>query len=202
MEKESICLNKYAKGFIIDVKNFETASKKAYSDMARHTLRIDADDKTKTALKKEVTKYLQKQVRTLDASNINQNTFDEWHDNICMEIMKIYHDRSYPFYYGQAQKWLNMLFKYLYVYNVKGYEFLFSDQLIKTLHMPIDTKVIKELHNKYNIKWPNSGWSKWDQDTYQSYQTNVREQLAQDTTLTEDAKLAFYWELIHWQNLN
>ena len=56
--------------------------------------------------------------------------------------------------------------------------------------------------NKYNIKWPNSGWSKWDQDTYQSYQTNVREQLAQDTTLTEDEKLAFYWELIHWQNLN
>ena len=37
--------------FGIFSKPFKTASKKAYSDMARHTLRIDADDKTKTALK-------------------------------------------------------------------------------------------------------------------------------------------------------
>jgi hypothetical protein len=45
-----------------------------------------------------------------------QEQFDEWHRSACLELATIYNDGGCPsFFVGQAQKWLNMTFKYIYV---------------------------------------------------------------------------------------
>ena len=201
MEKTTIQINKYADRFLIGNVNFKFASDKAYADMARRTLRIDVGIELRSNLKSEATRVLKECIENLkNMKAISQCSFQSWHKESCNKLIDCY--KPYLFYYGQSQKWLNMLLKYLYVYDVEEYQCLFSQKLIEVMDMPIDFKVIKNFHNQYNIKWPNSGWSKWNENTYRSYQESIRKALIQDKTLTEDEKIPFYWELIHWSDLD
>lgn len=95
-----------------------------------------------------------------------------------------------------------MLLKYLYVYDVKGYETLFSrEEKITDLDMPVDSKVIDALRRKYNVKRPTAGWSVWDRNTYRAYQAAARSALQNASDIENpDERLPFYWELIHWSD--
>lgn len=164
--KTILQVNKYADRFLMaEVKNFEGAAHKAYADMARRTLRIKENSKERIALKKSATEILRQAVEKLKN---DPSDFPKWHEKSCNALIACYGGQLS---YGQAQKWLNMLLKYLYVYDVKGYETLFSSREgIAALDMPVDSKVIDALRRKYAVKPPTAGWSVWDRNTYRAYQ--------------------------------
>lgn len=193
-DKISVELNKYADRFLMaEVKNFEGAAHKAYADMARRTLRIKENSKERIALKKSATEILRQAVEKLKN---DPSDFPKWHEKSCNALIACYGGQLS---YGQAQKWLNMLLKYLYVYDVKGYETLFSpEEKITDLDMPVDSKVIEALHRKYNVKRPPAGWSVWDRNTYRAYQAAARSAL--QNIENSDERVPFYWELIHWSD--
>lgn len=77
--------------------------------------------------------------------------FNKYHEKICDSIIETAETFSYKkilfeenkgsITYGQAQKWVNMTFKYLLildVYNIKA--------IYKNLHIPIDNNILKELY--------------------------------------------------------
>ena len=194
--KTALQVNKYADRFLMaEVKNFEGAAHKAYADMARRTLRIKENSKERIALKKSATEILQQAVETLKN---DPSDFPKWHEKSCNALIACYGGQIS---YGQAQKWLNMLLKYLYVYDVNGYETLFSRERITALDMPVDSKVIEALHKKYNVKRPTAGWSVWDRNTYRAYQAAARSALQNAPDIENpDERLPFYWELIHWSD--
>ena len=55
--------------------------------------------------------------------------FDAWHRDACTQLCGLYANRAFPtFCVGQAQKWLNMAFKYLHVFGeerLPGFERLY-----------------------------------------------------------------------------
>lgn len=195
--KTTLQVNKYADRFLMaEVKNFEGAAHKAYADMARRTLRIKEDSKKRKVLKEQATKILRQAVEKLKKDS---SDFPKWHEKSCNALIACYGGQLS---YGQAQKWLNMLLKYLYVYDVNGYETLFSSrERIAALDMPVDSKVIEALHRKYNVKRPTAGWSVWDRNTYRAYQAAARSALHNAPDIENpDERLPFYWELIHWSD--
>lgn len=195
--KTTLQVNKYADLFLMaEVKNFEGAAHKAYADMARRTLRIKENSKERIALKKIATKILRQAVEDLKNDS---SDFPKWHEKSCNALIACYGGQIS---YGQAQKWLNMLLKYLYVYDVNGYETLFSSREgIAALDMPVDSKVIEALHRKYNVKRPTAGWSVWDRNTYRAYQAAARNALQSASDIeNSDEQIPFYWELIHWSD--
>lgn len=198
--KTTLQVNKYADRFLMaEAKNFEGAAHKAYADMARRTLRIKENSKERIALKKIATKILRQAVENLKNDS---SDFPKWHEKSCNALIACYGGQIS---YGQAQKWLNMLLKYLYVYDVNGYETLFSSREgIAALDMPVDSKVIEALHRKYNVKRPTAGWSVWDRNTYRAYQAAARSALQKNASDIEnsDEQIPFYWELIHWSDVS
>lgn len=195
--KTTLQVNKYADRFLMaEVKNFEGAARKAYADMARRTLRIKENSKERKVLKEQATKILQQAVEDLKNDS---SDFPKWHEKSCNALIACYGGQLS---YGQAQKWLNMLLKYLYVYDVNGYETLFSSREgIAALDMPVDSKVIEALHRKYNVKRPTAGWSVWDRNTYRAYQAAARSALHNAPDIENpDERIPFYWELIHWSD--
>lgn len=191
--KTTLQVNKYADRFLMaEVKNFEGAAHKAYADMARRTLRIKEDSEERKVLKEQATKILRQAVEKLKNDS---SDFPKWHEKSCNALIACYGGQLS---YGQAQKWLNMLLKYLYVYDVKGYETLFSQKRITALDMPVDSKVIDALRRKYAVKPPTAGWSVWDRNTYRVYQAAARSALQNAPDIENpDERIPFYWELIH-----
>lgn len=196
--KTTLQVNKYADRFLMaEVKNFEGAAHKAYADMARRTLRIKEDSKERKVLKEQATKILRQAVEKLKKDS---SDFPKWHEKSCNALIACYGGQLS---YGQAQKWLNMLLKYLYVYDVKGYETLFSQKRIAALDMPVDSKVIDALRRKYNVKRPTAGWSAWDRNTYRAYQAAAQSALHNAPDIENpDERIPFYWELIHWSDVS
>lgn len=190
--KTTLQVNKYADRFLMaEVKNFEGAAHKAYADMARRTLRIKENSKERIALKKSATEILRQAVEKLKNDS---SDFPKWHEKSCNALIACYGGQIS---YGQAQKWLNMLLKYLYVYDVKGYETLFSPERIAALDMPVDSKVIDALRRKYTVKRPTAGW----RNTYRAYQAAARSALHNAPDIENpDERIPFYWELIHWSD--
>ena len=193
--KTTLQVNKYADRVLMtEVKNFEGAAHKAYADMARRTLRIKENSKERKVLKEQATEILRQAVEDLKNDS---SDFPKWHEKSCNALIACYGGQIS---YGQAQKWLNMLLKYLYVYDVKGYESLFAEERPRTMDLPVDTTVIKKLR-KYGVNPPAIGWSKWDKGTYCAYQASARDALRSAADIENpDEQIPFYWELIHWSD--
>jgi hypothetical protein len=87
-----------------------------------------------------------------------QNEFDAWHQSACEEIIGAFQHIGYQrFTVGHAQKWLNMILKYLFVLGdrVPGYEHVFG-----FCHVPLDQFVIAMAASQGLPKLPGTGaWS-------------------------------------------
>ena len=73
------------------------------------------------------------------------------------------HENEQEFHFGQAQKWVNMTLKYLYLLGI-----------VKNpddLHIPIDNYVLAALNDKYNIS-SNTVWSQFNYDNYDELYTS------------------------------
>jgi hypothetical protein len=79
-----------------------------------------------------------------DTETQTQDEFDKWHRSTCDELKQIYTNQGYnSFHVGQAQKWINMTFKYIFTLGEKGppgYGHLYD-----LCHIPFDNIVIENL---------------------------------------------------------
>ena len=200
-------MNMYANYFLMPPFEFKKACDKAYADMARHALRIDNSEKKSPRGK--ATNDLKDRCIALSCSS--QAEFDKWHDETCKHLIEIYKDckdktGEQSFCYGHAQKWLNMLFKYLYVYEFvdefKNY-FVVRSKLPQWLHIPLDNKIIEKAEEDFGLIKPCS-WSKMDETTYQKYQKKLKEAVWSNQKPpygNPAGRVPFYWELMVWSTL-
>jgi hypothetical protein len=110
-------------------------------------------------------------IRDMEPST--QKNFDEWHRGACERLAAIYRECGYEsFYVGQAQKWLNMTFKYIYVMGearLPGF-----DHLYDLCHVPLDNFLMNELR-RYGFPPLPCAWSSLnDYDVYLDRQRWVR----------------------------
>ena len=149
----------------------EKCVSRAYSDAtnqgAYNTIRDKEDD-----LGVSYHKKLQKHILSLSAIG----DYDKWHKAICDEMTECYktvkmkssQDGS-AFTYGNAQKWLNMTIKYLFIVNsvmemldaAKDFCDFYRDKFENFegyFHVPIDSYIIKSLWKKEARVEETSKW--------------------------------------------
>ncbi len=118
---------------------------------------------------------LRNEISTLPnlAINISQARFDDWHEKICHSLCSEYSKAGYEhFYIGQAQKWLNMAMKYVYVIGedrLRGYAPLYS-----MCHVPIDNIILQSPQFK-GLVAIEEAWSRISEyATYFAFQLAAR----------------------------
>ena len=123
-------------------------------------------------------------------------TDKEWHKNLCDKIADKYNEShllTKKFYMGQAQKWVNMTYKYFWLANI-----LKCDEL--KLHIPIDSIVIK-IALDYGIrpkKMNYNTWSTWtDYEAYITFQEELKSQ-----SKKEKFSSPIRWETFKWIEQN
>ena len=163
------------------------ASERAYRDMCR-TLRLDGTDST--GLRDAVDKILEKEISDVLCRGFSgQEEYDLWHREICFKIQKIYIDNSIGLTVGQAQKWLNMTMKYLFVANVPG-----TAEVFRFCHVPIDSYIINAVEKQLGVKRFDTPWSKIsDYETYIDFQKCLRKML--------EGKAPLEWEFGTWLSM-
>ncbi len=205
--KSNETLNKYAINFLKPNHSFKDIAGMAYADMARHTLKSKGDStyekklnaKKKKQIRDNIIDMLKREISGLSRIKSRED-FDAWHEKVCESMINEYRNADIlaeAFTHGQAQKWLNMIFKYLYVYDVKSSDtsnqtMLESavganspDEFLKWLHAPVDSYVIKNSEIEVDITW-----SKWEFARYKDFQNQLRSSKADEG--------AFLWEVENW----
>lgn len=147
------------------------------------------------------------------------DSFDETHKKVCKFIMKKANNYKggdgkkllkEEFTYGQAQKWLNMTIKYMYLMGFWKKEF---ENIEKVLHVPVDSYIIQAVWNKECIELPLikeklrqdgtrgaysdekvKSWSKWDDTMYDNFQTSLKNYLK----IMPQYKTPLEWEAEAW----
>jgi len=180
-------LNKKDETYIIKI-----CAERAYLDLNR-TLKFGPeykDDKndTKEELKEKaegrlrfknqicecISEYI---IKDLICSN---HDFDRGHKKLCDEIIRISEKGIITggMTYGQAQKWVNMTMKYMWLLGIWNEEF---KRVIDKIHVPVDSYIIEAVRKGKNFKEaakvtpPTDGWSKWkDYDKYIKFQKDLR----------------------------
>lgn len=183
---------------------------RAYLDLCR-TIKFKTDDRNvKTEYKAKICGMLVKEydvlLNAVESSDDKQNAFDSEHNRICEEIIKAYSEIS-EFTYGQAQKWLNMMLKYVLL--VEG------DSVLKSyLHIPVDSYIMQTVGAdnpklKHCLKLEcvpkkdgtvgkysesnSKPWSKWNYDEYIAFQNAVRTAVSES-----DYNFPIEWENDAW----
>ena len=177
-------------------------AERAYLDLCR-TIRFKTDDgNIKAQYKATICDMLVNEydilANTVKNSDEKQNAFDRKHKRICEEIIKTYSEIS-EFTYGQAQKWLNMMLKYVQMttedFSLKSY-----------LHIPVDSYIMQAVGSdnpklKYCLKLEcvpkkngtvgkSKSWSKWDYEEYIAFQNCIRKAISESD----------YASPIEWEN--
>ena len=181
-------------------------------------------EKNRKRWREKVTKVIQEQFLALQNENIN---YDDWHGDVCQKICEVYKgdDSSSPLVkkegktrttenadltFGQAQKWLNMTMKYLWLLGrldiLAEKDKKIIDRIEAKLHVPLDSYIIKYIKAKKSVVDDNalgdvttilnSGWSKMDSEEerkeYSRLQKSIRSSLAKKN------RIPLEWELEHW----
>lgn len=180
---------------------------KAYMDLCR-TIKFKTDDGSiKAEYKTKICDMLVNNYDVLTdavkSTNDKQTVFDKEHKRICEEICSKYSEIS-EFTYGQAQKWLNMMLKYVLL--IEG------DSVLKSyLHIPVDSYIMQAVGSdnpklKYCLKLEcvpkkdgtvgkyresiSKPWSKWEYEEYIAFQSSIRTAIAESN----------YSSPIEWEN--
>ena len=182
---------------------------KAYTDLCR-TIKFKTEDGNIKAEHKTTIFDILVQEYDILCNAVNacsdeekQNIFDSEHNRICEEIIKTYSEIS-EFTYGQAQKWLNMMLKYILLIEE-------NSALKSYLHIPVDSYIMQAVGSdnpklnyclklecvpkkngtvgKYNES-TSKPWSKWDYEEYIAFQNCIRKAISESS----------YSSPIEWEN--
>lgn len=173
---------------------FELAGNRAYRDFCRtiHDQRFKGVTSTaKDSIRQSITSFINNEVFGLEREDVvDQAFFDEWHARVCEGIIARF---SYAdLHYGQAQKWVNMIFKYLCVLDLKN---MVNSKYFGFLHIPIDNTIIDIATNKRLINRPTKRWSRWNIDDYQRFQRMLRNKIHANLGADYPPLL---WEFRNW----
>lgn len=153
---------------------------RAYRDMNR-TLRLGAlDDAPRRALRTEAGETLRDAiVRLAQGVEPTAAAFDTWHRQTCESLKSAYAVRGVAFTHGQAQKWVNMTLKYVFValaLDIAGAPAQLHP-FYACAHLPIDSIVLEGLRRQsFEGPMPGVAWSRHDDyDAYLAFQQAVRE---------------------------
>lgn len=167
---------------------YEAASFRAYRDFNR-TLRFgDMADEARIDLRKQATEILRERISNIaEETHMTQETFDTWHKETCGLIRQPYVKAGIEFSWGQAQKWLNMTIKYLYIVGTCTF-----DGVFQFCHIPVDNYVFEIAHKELGVPVPKVRWSRWsDYDSqYMTYQKELRSRIKDCDPLR--------WEFKYW----
>lgn len=213
---------------IEDIKNksdeyiIKKCAKRAYLDLCR-TLKFTEEYKNSKVSFSEciINNIMIKKIKDLldkfDPSVINTEKFDFdfWHEKLCEKLNKEANkckylasaDKDKRFHYGQAQKWVNMTLKYMFI--TEKWPECFEN--IKCfLHVPIDNYILEGIWNEEWIdvleivkkenrcinleKKFNSDkfkpWSQWDKDRYKVFIDCLRDKVKNQSLIE--------WETRTW----
>lgn len=203
-------------------------AKRAYLDLARtvefkySTSKLDKmkkknspqneKDEAKAFIKEKeklINGICESMLAAIDGKECNNNDFNEWHEKKCKSIKNNMNEavdktndfiiKVNTFTIGQAQKWLNMTLKYLWLLNI------LPDGLNEEyLHIPVDSYIIEAVGAKkdnyqYGLELVSpiskSSWSFWDNyDKYMDFQDEVKKVIKEKyNSLTP-----IEWESLAW----
>lgn len=154
--------------------SIKVASNRAYRDMCR-TMKFnklkDITDRRK--LRDKVNIMFETEIKKLTSgSKKNSDDFNNWHGEVCENMKNLYEEKGIKLTYGQAQKWINMTIKYLYLFG--GYTF---DSVFEELHIPVDNYILDIANKKLGIDKPKTPWSKWNEEQYCNYQNEIKSKI-------------------------
>lgn len=152
---------------------------RAYRDMNR-TLRLaPLNASSRKALRAGATKVLSDALTHLVSHEhgLSVQTFDAWHREACDALKETYATAGIGLTYGQAQKWVNMTLKYLFValaLDIAGPIAL--KPYYAFAHLPIDGIVVKALKARsFSSTLPRARWSRHDDyGAYLAFQESIR----------------------------
>lgn len=168
------------------------AFNKYLTDNIKAQIASKSNEKGENILKNEFNKFD-------NLKNIStQKDFNTWHEKTCKELVGSYNDinkspnNDEGFTFGNAQKWVNMTIKYIYLLNtvfsnIKGEENNFSktygniiDGISSYIHIPIDNYIIEAVWDMDKIPLPvpeikeklpkkGNGKGKYNSEKYKSW---------------------------------
>lgn len=130
----------------------------------------------------------------------NNNNNDTTVASIIEEVKKIADKQDnlwkeeFEFSFGQAQKWVNMTFKYLYLFGL-------CQKDVVQLDVPIDSYIIKAAKSdgtEYGLAIKGvteKAWSNWDKCAYDKFQKEIKEMVK---VKFKNFKNVFEWECKAW----
>ncbi len=153
---------------------------RAYRDMNR-TLRFARKGKH-TGFRDKVCDSIIKWCEEL-VKDKSENDYNENHLKACLEIVTTANQQGMlntAFTYGQAQKWLNMTMKYLWLTGRAEGTFL---------HIPIDKVIMQKLSKEFDIHFPRAKggkrglyseeytlpWSQWGDTDYTTVLKSIQD---------------------------
>lgn len=171
---------------------------KAYMDLCRTIKFKTVDGNIKAEYKAKICDMLVNEynvlINAVKIADDKQTVFDCEHKRICDGIIKTYSEIS-EFTYGQAQKWLNMTFKYVILIE--------EDSILKSyLHIPVDSYIMQAVGSdnpklKHCLKLEcipqkngtvgkyseisSKPWSKWDYEEYIAFQNCIRKAISESS---------------------
>lgn len=142
--------------------------------------------------------------------SFENSDFDEWHEVKCEEIINFMNNsidksntkilKEEKFTIGQAQKWVNMTLKYLWLLNA-----LPTGIKPEYLHVPIDSYIIEIAYDNKNKfenalglleEKPKKSWSKLSEyEEYFKIQEAIRKAIK--TNITNET-ISIKWESLAW----
>ena len=197
----SYCMELLSKKFLVccyfgqSEDLLKAAIDRAYVDMASHTLQYNGFKDDEDGIKEKWScRYNASCVISDGFKNypLNNDTFDSWHKCIIDKMKNVYGNHNLT--EGQAQKWLNMTIKYIYVFaHLFGNDYgrldeinvFLNDTSVDDYKCPIDSYVLKGA----NID--DVSWSKLDSDNYDTTYNEIKQ--------TIGFQNGFLWELEYWE---
>ena len=150
---------------------FDQVIKRAYLDFSRTAHGAGSYPQAH----REAARLLRHEIESLPGNKTahTQQGFDMWHKSTCHELCDAYSEAGFDkFSIGQAQKWINMTLKYIYVFGEKrmpGYLPLYN-----LCHVPIDNILLGTPEFKGLASFPDA-WSRIKEySAYMSFQTAAR----------------------------
>jgi len=155
----------------------------AYRDFCRTLHGIMGNDNNE-AMRSKASDIIKRMIGKVLKSSLTQNEFDKLHCSACKAIKKVYSENQTSFFIGQAQKWINMSFKYVYLLYLAdlldvsktGIDILKHNYI--HFHLPIDNIVLQHQTVKrlYSEHIGNTAWSRIDNYTkYLAFQKSLQD---------------------------
>jgi len=152
---------------------------RAYLDFSR-TLHGMGKHPASQALRQQISGAIRTifaDVQSAPAALSHQAAFDTWHQATCERLAELFRQQGYQrLFVGQAQKWVNMTFKYIFTMGeqrLPGYQPLYS-----MCHAPLDSILVDKLQ-PYGAPPLLHRWSRLDNyGDYLAYQLWIRRHFA------------------------